>query len=60
VVWPSAGHGTRWGWLLLGLGLSLSVHGVTYVYMRYGLVAQPRTLQAAGYLAGSGDRVAER
>jgi hypothetical protein len=29
--WPAAGHGTRWGWLLLGLGLSLSVHGVTYV-----------------------------
>jgi hypothetical protein len=48
------------GWLLLGLGLSLSVRGVTSVYVRYGLVARPRTLPAAGYLAGSGDRVAER
>jgi hypothetical protein len=40
------------GWLLLGLGLSLYIHGVAYVYVRYGLVAQPGTLPAAGYLAG--------
>ena len=40
------------GWLLLGLGLSLIVHDLTYSYTRYGLVARPGALPAAGYLAG--------
>jgi hypothetical protein len=40
------------GWLLLGLGLSLTIHGVTYVYVRYGLLARPGTLPGADYLAG--------
>jgi hypothetical protein len=40
------------GWLLCGLGLSLSVAGVVYAYVRYGLVARPGALPAAGYLAG--------
>jgi len=40
------------GWLLLGLGLSLTVHAVTYVYVRYGVVARPGALPAADYLAG--------
>jgi hypothetical protein len=40
------------GWLLLGLGLSLTVHELTFSYTRYGLVTRPGTLPAAGYLAG--------
>jgi hypothetical protein len=40
------------GWLLLGLGLSLTGWGLTYSYTRYGLVARPGTLPAASYLAG--------
>jgi hypothetical protein len=40
------------GWLLLGLGLSLIVHDLTYSYTRYGLVARPGALPAASYLAG--------
>jgi hypothetical protein len=40
------------GWLLLGLGLSLSVGNVTFAYTRYGLVARPGALPGAGYLAG--------
>jgi hypothetical protein len=40
------------GWLLVGLGLSLMVHGLTYGYTRYGLVARPGALPAASYLAG--------
>ena len=40
------------GWLLVGLGLSLTVHGVTYVYVRHGLLARPGALAAADYLAG--------
>jgi hypothetical protein len=40
------------GWLLLGLGLSLSAHDLTYGYTRYGLVARPGALPAASYLAG--------
>jgi len=40
------------GWLLLGLGLSLLAHHLTYGYTRYGLVARPGTLPAASYLAG--------
>ena len=40
------------GWLLLGLGLSLILWGLTFSYTRYGLVARPGALPAAGYLAG--------
>jgi hypothetical protein len=40
------------GWLLLGLGLALSVQGLTYDYSRYGLVARPGALPGAAYLAG--------
>jgi hypothetical protein len=40
------------GWLLLGLGLSLTMWGVAFGYTRYGLVARPGTLPAASYLAG--------
>jgi hypothetical protein len=40
------------GWLLLGLGLTLSAGGLVYVYVRYGLVARPGSLPAAGHLAG--------
>jgi hypothetical protein len=40
------------GWLLLGLGLSLAVAGAVYGYVRYGLVARPGALPAAGHLAG--------
>jgi hypothetical protein len=40
------------GWLLLGLGFSLAVAAVVYAYVRYGLVARPGAVPAAGYLAG--------
>ena len=40
------------GWLLVGLGLTLIVHDLTYSYTRYGLVARPKALPAASYLAG--------
>jgi hypothetical protein len=40
------------GWLLLGLGLTLSAGDLVYVYVRYGLLARPGSLPAAGYLAG--------
>src|SRR5215207_2065006 len=40
------------GWLLLGLGLSLTGWGLAFGYTRYGLVARPGALPAAGYLAG--------
>jgi len=40
------------GWLLLGLGLSLTMWGLTFGYTRYGLVARPGALPAASYLAG--------
>jgi hypothetical protein len=40
------------GWLLLGLGLSLTMWGLAFGYTRYGLVARPGALPAASYLAG--------
>jgi hypothetical protein len=40
------------GWLLLGVGLGIGVHSLTFGYARYGLVARPGALPAAGYLAG--------
>jgi hypothetical protein len=42
----------RVGWLLVVLGLSIAVAGLTFSYTRYGLVARPGTLPAADYLAG--------
>ena len=39
------------GWLLLALGLSVVVSGVTDGYARYGLLARPGALPAADYLA---------
>jgi hypothetical protein len=44
--------GHRVGWLLVALGLSLVAFGFTFSYTRYGLVARPGALPAAGYLAG--------
>jgi hypothetical protein len=40
------------GWLLLSLGLSLTMWGLTFGYTRYGLVARPGAMPAASYLAG--------
>jgi hypothetical protein len=40
------------GWLLLGLGLCLALHHLTFSYTRYGLVVRPGSLPAAGHLAG--------
>ena len=40
------------GWLLLGLGLSLTMWGLAFGYTRYGLVVRPGALPAASYLAG--------
>jgi hypothetical protein len=51
-VLASRRHRHPVGWLLLGLGLSLTVQGFTFSYTRYGLVARPGALPAARYLAG--------
>jgi hypothetical protein len=40
------------GWLLLGLGLLVSLYGVVDGYVRYGVVARPGSLPGAIYLAG--------
>ena len=40
------------GWLLLGLGLGLTLQAFGSSYSRYGLVARPGALPAAEYLAG--------
>jgi len=40
------------GWLLAGLGLSLTVQNLTFSYTRYGLIARPGALPGASYLAG--------
>jgi hypothetical protein len=40
------------GWLLLGLGLLVTVNGVASGYVGYGVVVRPGALPAAGYLAG--------
>lgn len=42
----------RVGWLLVALGLSNAASGFAFSYTRYGLVARPGVLPAAGYLAG--------
>ena len=39
------------GWLLLALGLSLTLAGVSLGYANYGLVARPGVLPAADYAA---------
>ena len=39
------------GWLLLGVGLSVTASGVADGYARYGLVARPGTLPAAHWVA---------
>jgi hypothetical protein len=40
------------GWLLVGLGLTISMQDLTFAYTRHGLVARPGSLPGAGYLAG--------
>src|SRR5829696_3632244 len=50
VVTRRPGH--RVGWLLAVLGLSVAVAAFSFSYTRYGLVARPGTLPAAGWLAG--------
>ncbi|HEV3496337.1 MAG TPA: hypothetical protein VHA34_08315, partial [Actinomycetes bacterium] len=40
------------GWLLLAMGLSLSLSAVLSSYRWYGMVARPGTQPAAAYLAG--------
>ena len=40
------------GWLLVALGLSVSVQNFTFAYTRYGLVARPGSMPGAAYLAG--------
>src|SRR5919198_281512 len=40
------------GWLLLGLGLLVSLWGVVGEYVLYGVVARPGSLPGARYLAG--------
>src|SRR4029450_11809316 len=42
----------RAGWLLLLLGLLIAAAAFTFSYTRYGLVARPGALPAAGWLAG--------
>jgi hypothetical protein len=42
----------RVGWLLVLQGLSIAAAGFTFSYTRYGLVARPGALPAAGWLAG--------
>jgi hypothetical protein len=44
--------GHRVGWLLVALGLSITVTGFSFAYTRYGLVARPGALPAARWLAG--------
>ena len=43
------------GWLLLVMGLSLTLSSAGSGYKWYGLVARPGSLPAAGYLAGLAD-----
>jgi hypothetical protein len=44
--------GHRVGWLLVALGLAVGAGGFAFSYTRYGLVARPGSLPAAGWLAG--------
>jgi len=45
------------GWLLLAMGLSLTLSSAGSGYKWYGLVARPGSLPAAGYLAGLADGI---
>ena len=42
----------RVGWLVVALGLAVAASGFAFSYTRYGLVARPGAVPAAGYLAG--------
>jgi hypothetical protein len=44
------------GWLMLALGLSVTLDGVTDSYARYGLLASPGAVPAVGQVACSGTR----
>jgi hypothetical protein len=43
------------GWLLVAMGMSLTLSGAASSYRYHGLVARPGTLPAASYLAGLAD-----
>jgi hypothetical protein len=46
------------GWLMLALGLAVTVDGVTDSYARYGLVADPGAVPAVGHVRAVGDTFA--
>jgi hypothetical protein len=46
------------GWLMLALGLSVTMDGVTDGYARYGLLASPGAVPAVGHLRVLGDTFA--
>ncbi|HEX2160061.1 MAG TPA: hypothetical protein VHS79_24230 [Actinomycetes bacterium] len=46
------------GWLMLALGLSVTVDGVTDSYARYGLLASPGAVPAVAHLRALGDTFA--
>ena len=46
-------------WLMLALGLSVTVDGVTDGYARYGLLASPGAVPAVAHLRALGDTFAE-
>ncbi|MGH2815927.1 MAG: hypothetical protein ACRDLC_12325, partial [Actinomycetota bacterium] len=46
------------GWLLLALGLSVTVDGVTDAYARYGLLVSPGAVPAVGHVRALGDTFA--
>jgi hypothetical protein len=46
------------GWLMLALGLSVTVDGLTDSYARYGLLANPGAVPAVGHIRALGDTFA--
>ena len=46
------------GWLMLALGLSVTVDGLTDSYARYGLLASPGAVPAVGHVRALGDTFA--
>jgi hypothetical protein len=46
------------GWLMLALGLSVTLDGVTDSYARYGLLASPGAVPAVGHVRAFGDTFA--
>jgi hypothetical protein len=46
------------GWLMLALGLTVTVDGLTDGYARYGLLASPGAVPAVGHVRGLGDTFA--